>query len=122
MKRHMILGAMIALTYQPIEVCGQTVDWFTGGNTSLNPVTSFSTKAGSSVFGDPAFPEGFAIERTEAMRGREMSLILRASLNSKLNDLIHHNSALGLLETFQLRAPKHEIARTLALQWRECYI
>jgi len=81
-----------------------------------------STKAGSSVFGDPAFPEGFAIERTEAMRGREMSLILRASLNSKLNDLIHHNSALGLLETFQPRVPKHEIACTLALQWRECYI
>lgn len=41
MKRYLIFGALMALVCHQQKVCGQTVDWFTGGNTSLNPNTSF---------------------------------------------------------------------------------
>ncbi|MDX9750036.1 MAG: tail fiber domain-containing protein [Flavobacteriales bacterium] len=36
-----MFGVLMALACHQQKVCGQTVDWFTGGNTGLNPATSF---------------------------------------------------------------------------------
>jgi hypothetical protein len=41
MKRSLIAGVLFTLSALQLAVNGQTVDWFTGGNTSLDPATSF---------------------------------------------------------------------------------
>ena len=41
MKQYVMFGALMVLTCHQQKVCGQTVDWFTGGNNGLNPGTSF---------------------------------------------------------------------------------
>jgi hypothetical protein len=41
MKQYVMFGALMVLICHQQKVSGQTVDWFTGGNTGLNPGTSF---------------------------------------------------------------------------------
>ncbi len=41
MKRYIVFGALMVLMIGQHKVLGQTVDWFTGGNTGLNSTTSF---------------------------------------------------------------------------------